>query len=167
MHGAPKVTEWDTPELFRMLRQVTRAADQPLPRQVCLTADARVIVARRGPFRGHALGIGLRLFALLTVSELRGIVAYELGRVAARQCAFRADEVACRVAGSASVVTALLKLEDERDPHVGARLAHARALAFAGVLAVDRRPAAVLLEPPIRLLEPPVSNRPAALQRAS
>jgi Zn-dependent protease with chaperone function len=90
----PRFPRWEDPErglpegllpdLFAMLREVARATCQPMPRRVYLYRAANAFVANRGLFMGRAIGIGLPLFELLTVEELRSVVAHELGHYAGR-----------------------------------------------------------------------------------
>jgi Zn-dependent protease with chaperone function len=78
------VTEKRAPELYAMLREVSRATRQPMPRRLYLFDDINAFVANRGMFMGRAMGLGLPLFDLLTVSELRAVVAHEFGHDASR-----------------------------------------------------------------------------------
>jgi Zn-dependent protease with chaperone function len=78
------LTEKRAPELFAMLRELSRATRQPMPRRVYLTQDINAGTARRGLGTGTALFIGLPLFELLSVDELRAIVAHEFGHFSSR-----------------------------------------------------------------------------------
>jgi len=78
------LTDKRAPELFQMLRDVSRVTRQPMPRRVYLIEDVNTFVANRGMFMGRAMGLGLPLFELLTVDELRAIVAHEFGHDASR-----------------------------------------------------------------------------------
>lgn len=78
------VTEQRAPELWAMLREVSRASRQPMVRRLYLFDEVNAFVANRGPFMGRAIGLGLPLFDLLTVSELRAVVAHEYGHDASR-----------------------------------------------------------------------------------
>jgi Zn-dependent protease with chaperone function len=72
------------PELFDVLRQVARQARQKMPRAVYLFSEPNAFVGNRGLFLGRAMGLGLPLFDVLTVDELRAIVAHEFGHHANR-----------------------------------------------------------------------------------
>jgi Zn-dependent protease with chaperone function len=72
------------PELFDVLRGVARQAHQKMPRAVYLFKEPNAFVGNRGLFLGQAMGLGLPLFDVLTVDELRAIVAHEFGHHANR-----------------------------------------------------------------------------------
>jgi len=115
MREAPprEIGERDQPELFAMLRTVAARVGVPLPARVQLFADVNASISP------GALGLGLGLLSLHTVSELGAAVAHELGhgprpagvaKVALRALAglaehlarrreLRADEAALRAAG--------------------------------------------------------------------
>jgi Zn-dependent protease with chaperone function len=78
------LTRQRAPELFETLQQVARATRQPMPRRVYLFDEVNAFVANRGIFMGRAMGLGLPLFELLTVGELRAVIAHELGHYASR-----------------------------------------------------------------------------------
>jgi Zn-dependent protease with chaperone function len=78
------LTETRAPELFQMLRDVARITRQPMPRRLYLFDAVNAFVANRGMFLGRAIGIGLPLFEILTVAELRAVVAHEFGHDASR-----------------------------------------------------------------------------------
>jgi len=79
----PRVTEKDQPQLFRALRDVAEKTDQAMPAEVYLLPQVNAWVAQRGGLMGfgsrRVMGIGLPLMQVLTVDELRGVIAHEFG----------------------------------------------------------------------------------------
>lgn len=81
--GGAEITPHAQPALFAELRAVARAVGEPLPRQVALTEEANASVAEvpdvLGSERRRVLHLGLPLLRILTVGELRALLAHELG----------------------------------------------------------------------------------------
>ncbi len=79
----PEVTAAEQPELFAMIREVATATGQPVPAHVYLLTDVNAFVAQRGGVVGigsrRVMGVGLPLARALTVSELRAVIAHEMG----------------------------------------------------------------------------------------
>jgi Zn-dependent protease with chaperone function len=79
----PEIKKRDCPLLFAELERLGEATGQRLPRHVYLVSDVNAFVTERGGLMGigarRVMGIGLPLFGLLTVSQLRAVVAHELG----------------------------------------------------------------------------------------
>ena len=71
------------PRLFKELRSVADAVEQPMPREVYLVPDFNAGVMERGgrgTWGGRRLMLlGLPLLNLLNVSELRAVIAHEFG----------------------------------------------------------------------------------------
>jgi Zn-dependent protease with chaperone function len=67
------------PELFEFLREVASQTRQMMPRAVYLLDEPNAFFGNRGLFLGKAIGIGLPFFEILTVSELRAVLAHEFG----------------------------------------------------------------------------------------
>jgi heat shock protein HtpX len=71
------------PRLFAELKSISSAVSQNLPSEVYLLPDANAYVAQRGGFLGlgcrRIIGIGLPLLSVLTVSQLRSVLAHEFG----------------------------------------------------------------------------------------
>ena len=69
------------PELFGELDDIAASLDEPVPREVYLMGQVNAFVSDRGGLLGFGsrriLAIGLPLLSLLTVSELRGVLAHE------------------------------------------------------------------------------------------
>jgi heat shock protein HtpX len=78
-----RLREKDQPELFAMIHAVAKAAEQKSPREVFLVDDVNAFVAERGSVMGfggsRVLGIGLPLLQVLTVPQLRSVIAHEFG----------------------------------------------------------------------------------------
>jgi Zn-dependent protease with chaperone function len=55
-----------------------------MPRAVYLLTEANAFVGNRGLFLGRAMGLGLPFFEVLTIDELRAVVAHEFGHSANR-----------------------------------------------------------------------------------
>jgi heat shock protein HtpX len=83
----PRVTEQDQPELFKVLKEVATAAKQPMPRDVFVAGDLTAWVADRGTIGGlgghRVMTLGLPMMQLLTVAELKAVVAHEFGHFGA------------------------------------------------------------------------------------
>jgi Zn-dependent protease with chaperone function len=79
----PELHEEDHPRLFELIRDVAKRTEQEMPREVYLVADVNAFVMQRGGIMGffskRVMGLGLPLLSLLTVSELRGVLAHEFG----------------------------------------------------------------------------------------
>lgn len=71
------------PKLFTLIRQVAEATGQAMPAEVFLVSDVNAFVAQRGGMLGigsrRVMGIGLPLLQILTVSQLRSVLAHEFG----------------------------------------------------------------------------------------
>jgi heat shock protein HtpX len=165
------------PALFAEIDDIAASLDEPTPREVYLIGQVNAFVADRGGWLGFGsrriLAVGLPLFSLLTVAEIRGILAHEfahyysgdtrmgpwvyrtqaamirsfqnigslreVGRIAiiqmlfqmvtlvlkwnfvfflrvihfvSRRKEFRADELACLVAGRDAMVTGMRKIHE-------------------------------------------------------
>lgn len=71
------------PELFEVIRDIARAANQPLPHRVYLTPEINAGVSNVGGLLGlgsrRVLWLGLPLFELLDERELKAVIAHEYG----------------------------------------------------------------------------------------
>ncbi len=71
------------PKLFAEIERVAKATKQEMPAEVYLVGDVNAWVAQRGGVMGffshRVMGLGLPLLQLLTVSELRAVLAHEFG----------------------------------------------------------------------------------------
>jgi heat shock protein HtpX len=77
------LTEEKQTRLFQEISNLTKLLDQPLPKKVYLTAEPNVYITYRGGFMGFGsrkvLGVGLPLFVLLNISELKAVLTHECG----------------------------------------------------------------------------------------
>ncbi len=80
--GVP-LREQDQPELWRLVKTIANAAGQQPPAQLFLVGDVNAFVAERGGRLGFGgtriMGIGLPLLQVLTVPQLKSVVAHEFG----------------------------------------------------------------------------------------
>jgi Zn-dependent protease with chaperone function len=71
------------PRLFALIDEVAAAARQAPPAEVFLVDDVNAFVAQRGGMMGigsrRVMGIGLPLLQVLTVAQLRAVLAHEFG----------------------------------------------------------------------------------------
>ena len=71
------------PRLFELIRELSAATGQPMPKEVYLVADMNAFVTQRGGLMGvgshRVMGIGLPVMQALSVAELRAVVAHEFG----------------------------------------------------------------------------------------
>lgn len=79
----PLLTPAAHPRLHALVDDVARATGQAPPAEVYLVPDVNAFVAERGGALGigsrRVMGVGLPLLELLTVEELRAVVAHEFG----------------------------------------------------------------------------------------
>jgi heat shock protein HtpX len=79
----PRVISDEQPRLFEEIRRVADATGSPMPREVYVVPDLNAGVAHIGGFAGIGarpiMMVGLPLIAVLTVSELSGVIAHEFG----------------------------------------------------------------------------------------
>ncbi len=71
------------PKLLEVLRALARATGQQMPSEVYLVPEVNAWVAQRGGVMGfgsrRVMGLGLPLLQIVTVSELRAVLAHEFG----------------------------------------------------------------------------------------
>jgi heat shock protein HtpX len=69
------------PVLFQEIETIAAALNEPVPGEVYLVGQPNALVSDRGGLLGfgsrRVMGIGLPLFAVLSVSELRAVLAHE------------------------------------------------------------------------------------------
>jgi Zn-dependent protease with chaperone function len=79
----PEIVESDHPRLFALIRDVASKTGQAMPDHVYLVSDVNAFVTQRGGIMGffsrRVMGLGLPLLSLLSVSELRAVLAHEFG----------------------------------------------------------------------------------------
>lgn len=79
----PQLTPQKHPRLFTELQSVATAVSQEMPAEVYLVHDMNAWVMQRGGLMGmggrRVMGLGLPLMRMLTVSQLRAVLAHEFG----------------------------------------------------------------------------------------
>jgi heat shock protein HtpX len=79
----PELTRGDQPELFAVLDEVASAANQATPQEVYALQDVNAWVCTRGGVLGtggrRVMGLGIPLLHLLTVDQLKAVLAHEFG----------------------------------------------------------------------------------------
>ena len=79
----PRLSRRDHPQLFDTIDDIARAAEQKPPSEVYLVPDVNAFVMQRGGVLGfgskRVMGIGLPLLQVLSVTELRAVLAHEFG----------------------------------------------------------------------------------------
>jgi Zn-dependent protease with chaperone function len=79
----PPLTGEEHPRLLALVDDVARATEQAVPAEVYLVADVNAFVTERGGMMGfgsrRVMGIGLPLLELLSVDDLRAVIAHEFG----------------------------------------------------------------------------------------
>ncbi|MGW3470015.1 M48 family metallopeptidase [Saccharopolyspora sp. NPDC000995] len=79
----------EQPQLWRMAESIAAAADAPVPDEIRITSEPKATIHEDTALlglrtRARYLELGLPLLAALNVSELRAVVAHELGRLTGR-----------------------------------------------------------------------------------
>jgi Zn-dependent protease with chaperone function len=79
----PELTRSVQPDLFGVIDDVARATHQATPRQVYAISDVNAWVSTRGGVLGiggrRVMGLGIPLLHLLTVDQLKAVLAHEFG----------------------------------------------------------------------------------------
>jgi heat shock protein HtpX len=81
MSGAQEVSPSDAPELHRIVEELSRAADVPKPRvYVIQTENPNAFATGRNPAHG-AVAVTTGILRLLNSTELKGVLAHEMGHI--------------------------------------------------------------------------------------
>jgi heat shock protein HtpX len=81
MSGAQEVSPADAPELHRIVEELSRAADIPKPRvYVMQTDNPNAFATGRNPEHG-AVAVTTGILRLLNPTELKGVLAHEIGHI--------------------------------------------------------------------------------------
>jgi len=100
MSGAQQVSESEAPDLHRMVRELCRRADLPMPRlYVIPSATPNAFATGRNP-QHSAIAVTSGIMNILSRDELEGVVAHELAHVKNRDILI--SSVAAMVAGAIS-----------------------------------------------------------------
>jgi len=79
----PALEAASNPRLFKELNDVASRVGEPMPHEVYLVPDMNAGVRQRGGFMGtrgrRVMLLGLPLLQVLTISEMRAVIAHEFG----------------------------------------------------------------------------------------
>lgn len=82
----PRMTKSMQPRLFAVIEDVASKMGMEMPREVYLVPEVNAFVAQKGGLLGfggrRVMGIGVPLLAIQTVSQLRSVLAHEMGHFA-------------------------------------------------------------------------------------
>ena len=126
MYGARELSEQDAPELYRIIRELAAGAQMPMPRVYLIpTESPNAFATGRSPSHA-AVAVTEGIMRLLTMQELRGVLAHELSHVRNRDTLISA--VAATLAGVVLMVARMAQFaalfggmrRDERDEGGGA-----------------------------------------------
>jgi len=97
MYGARPLSEENAPDLFRVVRELAAAAQMPMPRVYLIPSDSpNAFATGRSPDHA-AVAVTEGILRLLSLDELRGVLAHELSHVKNRDTLISA--VAATLAG--------------------------------------------------------------------
>ena len=96
MHGAREVSETDAPNYVRLVRQLARNADLPMPRTYIIETDQpNAFATGRNP-ENAAVAATTGLLKMLSPEELAGVMAHELPYQEPRYAHHDSDRHTCR-----------------------------------------------------------------------
>jgi len=82
----PRLAATSQPELFELVRSVSKETNQAMPADIFLIPEVNAWVSHRGGIMGiggrRVMGIGLTLLQSVSIDQLRAIVAHEFGHYA-------------------------------------------------------------------------------------
>src|SRR5215468_2655774 len=126
MYGARPLSEEQAPELFRIVRELATAAQMPMPRVYLIPSESpNAFATGRSPAHA-AVAVTEGIMRLLTLDELRGVLAHELSHVKNRDTLISA--IAATLAGVVMLVARMAQWaaifggmrRDDRDEGGGA-----------------------------------------------
>jgi heat shock protein HtpX len=102
MYGAQEVSEGEAPELHRLVEELSRAAAIPKPKVYIIPQDnPNAFATGRNPEHG-AVAVTTGIMRLLTATELRGVLAHEIGHIRNRDILIQT--VAATLAGAIMIL---------------------------------------------------------------
>ncbi|MCS7190521.1 MAG: zinc metalloprotease HtpX [Fimbriimonadales bacterium] len=139
MSGAQPLSEREAPELYQMLREMTRRANMPMPRLYLIPdMQPNAFATGRNPQNG-VVAVTQGLLQMMDYEEVKGVIAHELAHIKNRDTLIMA--VAATIAGAISAVanmfyytTLLFGSRDEDAPNPLAALALAIVAPFAAMI---------------------------------
>src|SRR5262249_12951051 len=102
MYGAQELSEGQAPDLFRVVRELATGAQMPMPRIYLIPSESpNAFATGRSPDHA-AVAVTEGIMRLLTLDELRGVLAHELSHVKNRDTLISA--IAATLAGVVMLV---------------------------------------------------------------
>ncbi len=124
MSGAQPVSESDAPDLYRMVRELSRRAELPLPRLYVIPGPTpNAFATGRNP-QHSAVAVTSGIVNILSRDELEGVIAHELAHIKNRDILI--SSVAAMIAGAISQLAHMAQwammfggMHRDRDDHEG------------------------------------------------
>src|SRR5437660_2387452 len=120
-YGARALSEQDAPDLFRVVRELAAGAHMPMPRVYLIPSESPNAFATGRSPEHAAVAVTAGIMRLLSIDELRGVLAHELSHVRNRDTLISA--IAATLAGVVMMVARMAQWaaifggmrRDERD----------------------------------------------------
>ena len=107
MYGAQPIEESQSPQLYRAVRELTAEAHLPMPR-ICMIPQAAPNAFATGRNPEHAaVAVTEGIMRILTPSELKGVLAHELGHVRNRD--ILVSSIAATLAGAIMILASMAR----------------------------------------------------------
>lgn len=140
MSGAQPVSESEAPDLYRMVRELCRRAELPMPRlYVIPSATPNAFATGRDP-QHSAVAVTSGIVNILSRDELEGVVAHELAHIKNRDILI--SSVAAMIAGAISQLAHMAQwamifggMQRDRDDDRGGSLLGGLAMMIVGPIA--------------------------------
>jgi len=140
MSGAQPVSEQEAPDLYRLVRELCRRAELPLPRLYMISSPTpNAFATGRNP-EHSAVAVTSGIMNLLNRDELEGVIAHELAHVKNRDILI--SSVAAMIAGAISQLAHMAQwamlfggMQRDRDEDSGGSLVGGLAMMIIGPIA--------------------------------
>jgi heat shock protein HtpX len=140
MSGAQPVSEQEAPDLYRLVRELCRQAELPLPRLYMISSPTpNAFATGRNP-EHSAVAVTSGIMNLLNRDELEGVIAHELAHVKNRDILI--SSVAAMIAGAISQLAHMAQwamlfggMQRDRDEDSGGSLVGGLAMMIIGPIA--------------------------------